>query len=240
MARFDLLVVGGGLAGCEAAWAAARGGLRTLLVSTSLDTLYNLASDAHRLEPPAGSLMAELAPGLADADGRVDAWALHREVKYALEREPGLHLLQSSVAGLLVEDGRAVGVTTWEGVDRRAAAVALCVGSFLRARLTIGSSVEAAGRLSEMAYDDLHDDLAARGFAFEELTLEAPPVEGSLPYRVACRVLAAGERGPGFALPRVEELYAAGLCVAGYLSYEGAARHGLGLGRALVELAARR
>jgi tRNA U34 5-carboxymethylaminomethyl modifying enzyme MnmG/GidA len=231
---FDLVVVGGGLAGCEAARLAARGGLRTLLVSTSLDTLYNLAADAAPLAPPAGSLMAELAPALADAAGRVDAWGLHREVKYALEREPGLHLLQSSVSGLLVEEGRAVGVSTWEGVDRRASAVALCVGSFLQARLTIGGSVEAAGRLSEMAYDDLYRDLVARGFRFESLTLTAPPAGGSLPYRVECQVFEASERGQGFALPRVGGLHAAGLCVAGYLGYEEAARHGLELGRALA------
>src|SRR5690606_8814419 len=56
---FDAVVVGAGITGCEAAWRSARAGLRVLLVTTSLDTSYNLARDAERLRPPEGSLMAE-------------------------------------------------------------------------------------------------------------------------------------------------------------------------------------
>lgn len=230
---YDLLVIGAGIAGSEAALAAARAGRDVLLVTTSLDTVYNLVGDGARLEPPAGTLMAELHADLADADGRVGTWALHRAAKGALERQPGLHLLQSSVSGLLVEDGAAVGTRTWEGVDRRAGAVALCVGSFLRARLTVGALTETAGRLSEMAYDDLADDLAARGFALEPRRLEADAADGSLPYRVDCRVLAATELD-GARATRLAGLWAAGVCAGGGASYEAAAREGLELGRRLA------
>ena len=64
---------------------------------------------------------------------------------------------------LIVEGGAVDGVETWEGVPRRAGRVALCVGPFLRARLTVGAATERAGRPGEMAYDELVDDLAERG-----------------------------------------------------------------------------
>lgn len=232
---YQLLVVGAGIAGSEAAWAAARRGLRVLLVTTSLDTVYNLVGDGASLTPPEGSLMQEAASKLEPVDGMVGSWALHRQVKYALEREAGLHLLQSSVAGLLVNRGRVVGVSTWEGVDRYADNVALCVGSFLGAKLRIGSSEESAGRLSEMAYDDLYHDLTRRGFGFQQLTMQAPPASGSLAYEVSCQTLAADEWDEAdHRMIRLEGLYAAGLCAAGRLTYEQAARQGQDLGRLLA------
>lgn len=239
--RYDLIVVGAGLAGCEAAYAAAGAGFDTLLVTTGLDTVYTLLGDGAPLAPPPGTLMAELTADLLGADGVVPSWGLHRAAKYALEHRPGIHLLQSSVSSLLVDGGRVRGVATWEGVDRHGARVALCVGSFLEARLHIGRSVEIAGRLSEMAYDDLYRDLLEHGFGFEPLTLEAQGEGGRLPYRVECRVFAAEERAPsGGALPRLEGLYAAGVCLDGYLPFELAAARGRALADELIAGSSRR
>lgn len=231
--RYDLLVVGAGLAGSELAVAAARGGLDVLLLTTSLDTVYLLASDAAALEPEPGTLMHELAGPLQDAAGRVGSWALHRAAKRALEHTTGLHLLQSNATALDVEDGRVTGVETWEGVRRRARRTALCVGSFLEARLTVGTLTEAAGRLSEMAYDELYDDLAARGFAFEEASFAAGEAQGSLAYTVRCRAFAPAERR-GLRLPRLGRLYAAGVCLEPTLGYEAAAAQGAALARTLL------
>ena len=234
MEEFDVLVVGAGIAGCEAAWSLARSGVRTLLITTSLDTVYTLFSDRTTLTPPAGSLM-EAAVAAAGAEHEVGSWALHREVKGTLEAEPGLHLLQSSVSGIIVQDGSAVGVTTWEGVDRFATKIALCVGSFLDASLHIGNSVEAAGRLSEMAYSDLYEDLKRHGFEFRPHALEVPGVRGSLPYKVEFRALAPGEwQSETFTLSRLQGLWSAGLCVDPSLDYDKAARQGMQLARRLV------
>lgn len=235
----ELIVVGAGITGSEAALACARAGLNVLLITTSLDTVYNLVGEAAVLEPPAGTLMAELcSPSSLTPSpvlNEIATFALHRRAKRALEGEPNLHLLQSSVSGLLITEGRLVGISTWEGVDRFAPRVALCVGSFLQARLRIGDLTETSGRLSEMAYDDLYDELVERGFALEGVKLSAPSSRGALPYAVACQKFAASEwDAVTFGLMRVAGLYAAGVCTSGSLPYEAAARQGLALSGRLL------
>jgi len=202
--------VGGGVTGCEAAWRAARSGAEVTLVTTSLDTVYTLDAEPSDLDAPPGSLLNEVI-----AQGASSRWDVHRFAKYALEAEAGLHLLQSTASALEVEDGAVFGVQTWEGVPRRASSVALCVGTFLRARLEIGSVVERHGRLSEMAYDDLYEDLSAHGFAFEELELAAGAQAGSLPHVVRSVAFARGEWSEeSLELSRLSGLYAAGACVS--------------------------
>ena len=228
--EYDLIVVGAGLTGSEAALKTARAGLDVLLVTTSLDTVYNLSAAAE-LTPPAGTLLAELCGTQTQA---LETFDLHRRAKGALEREPKLHLLQSSVLGLNTQGGRVTGVSTWEGVDRTAPRVALCAGSFLRARLTLGTLTETAGRLSEMAYDDLYDNFVALGFAFGDVTLDAPESRGAPSYTVTCKRFASTEWNAGFMLGRLQGLYAAGVCAAGYLPYEAAILQGQQLGDALL------
>ena len=220
----DVVIVGAGIAGCEAAWCCASNGLSVALVTTSLDTVYNLSHDAARLEPPPDSLMDSVAA--PTESGTVRSRDLHRTAKYALEAVPNVLLVQSTVSSVLVdESGAARGVLTWEGVDRLGGQVALCVGSFLRARLTSGVVTETHGRLSEMAYDDLYQWLAATGFEFEEVRFVAEPHGGSMAYTVdtvalADRERAVGERtsdehatGSEHRLWRVPGLWAAGACI---------------------------
>ena len=231
--RYDVVLVGAGLTGTEAALGCAAAGLDTLLVTTSLDTLYTLfgktrLNGASHAEPP--TLLRDLSADLADVQGLIDPWALHRRGKYAAEYTPGVHLLQSSVSSLLVEADAVAGVTTWEGVPRRGYRTALCVGSFLQARLRVGDLVDTAGRLSEMAYDDLFEDLRARGFSFNEARRE---VDGPLPYSVTFQTFAPSEQS-NFRLPRLTGLYAAGLCADPTLSYEQSAAQGRKLAAALV------
>ncbi len=229
---YDVVLVGAGLTGTEAALGCAAAGLDTLLVTTSLDTLYTLfdktALDGAILTQ--ATLLHDLNAELAAPDGLVDPWALHRGGKHALEHTPGVHLLQSSVSSLLLEADKVAGVTTWEGVPRRGKRTALCVGSFLEARLRVGSLVDVAGRLSEMAYDDLAEDLQAHGFILAAARRE---VGGALPYSVSFKVFAPQERA-GFRLHRLRGLYAAGLCADPTLTYEQSAAQGRELAAALV------
>jgi tRNA U34 5-carboxymethylaminomethyl modifying enzyme MnmG/GidA len=232
---YDLAVVGAGIAGSEAAWAAARAGLDVLLVTTSLDTVYMLAHSRARLEPPAGTLLAGLRGSPAADTEPVERWSLHRAAKYALEAQNGIHLLQSNVTELIEDGGRVAGVRTWEGVERPARTTALCVGSFLHARLEQGRLREAAGRLGEMAYDELFHDLERRGVALVPAEFELGEQNEDPPYQVTCRVLAGTELDPnGFALVRLPGLFAAGTCARGPQAYEESAADGLALGTFLA------
>ena len=211
--------------------AAARAGLDVLLVTTSLDTVYMLAHSRYRLSAPPGTLMARLLEQVGEDEA--ERWSLHRRAKYALEAQTGIHLLQSNVTGLIVERERVEGVLTWEGVERSARATALCVGSFLQARLVQGQLREAAGRLGEMAYDELFDDLRARGVATEPHRLELSEHGEGLPYEVSFRGIASAELD-GWRVGRLERLYAAGVCAGGPQSYEESARRGIELAAVLV------
>lgn len=214
--HYDVIVVGAGLAGSECAWRCARSGLDVLLVTSSLDTVGNFFADAVELTPPQDSLMATLCETTLAPQGQagtIQNWHYHRAVKYALEHQTGIHFLQSSVTNLLSSEGRVTGISTWEGVNRYSSHIALCVGTFLQPRLYLGRLEEKAGRLSEMAYDDLYQGLLAQGFQFtkQQFQLEAhEPV-----YRVEYQQFAASEwHAATFSLKRLAGLYAAGACVA--------------------------
>lgn len=233
---YDLIVVGAGISGTECALVCARAGLDVLLITTSLDTSYNVVADRLKLSAKAPGLMAAMYQQLSDDCGFVTRWALHRAAKYAIEHQPGIHFLQSNVSSLLVSGTLVTGVNTWEGVARYGNTIVLCVGSFLKARLHSGSLSESAGRLSEMSYDDLFYDLVNWGFCFEDLSLKAEFADGSPPYTVSCKVFAQAEiASDTFALKRLERLYAAGLCISGSLSYEDAAQQGLQLAEQLLK-----
>ncbi len=233
--RYDLIVVGAGVSGSEVAFAAASAGCDTLLVTTSLDSVYILYGEGTVLAPPAGSLMAELRGRTANSEGYIRSWDLHRASKQALEELPRLHLLQSNVTGLIVDGGQATGVDTWEGVPRWAERVALCVGAFLEARLTAGVATEQAGRLGEMTYDALYLDLIGHGFGFAPFQRRVEGRTGALAYEISWQGIRAQELGPPpGALTRISGLFAAGLCVDETLSYEQAASSGRDLGLALA------
>jgi tRNA U34 5-carboxymethylaminomethyl modifying enzyme MnmG/GidA len=193
-----VLVVGGGVAGCELAWGLARRDVPTLLLTTTLDTLYALPADAWAADPPSGTLWSRIAAEADDGRGRQRAGPLRRAAKRELEREPRLRVVQSNATALWrSDDGAAVlGVRSWEGPAHRAETTVLAVGSFLGARLTLGAAVEQAGRLSEMAYDDLGDDLRSAGVVLRrhEIGVEG---DGTTPaYRVAYDVVEASEWSP--------------------------------------------
>jgi tRNA U34 5-carboxymethylaminomethyl modifying enzyme MnmG/GidA len=229
-----VIVVGGGVTGSEAAWRLARAGVATLLVTTSLDTIATLPSDGWSFDPPPGGLLAALADE-ARRGSRWSARALHRGVKRDLEREPALHVLQSTVVDLRLDQaGRVDGVVTWEGVERAAPRVALCLGSFLGARLRVGDTIERAGRLSELADDALFERLTSLGVRF--VTREAG-IEGdalSPGYSVAFNALCDDETDDQGRVRRLPGLYAFGLCAGGPCDLTASAEAGRRAAQALV------
>lgn len=227
---YDVAIVGAGACGCEAALRLAALGRSVLLITTSLDTVFAAAGERVALDAPAGTLLHAIAADLDQADDHTaGAWEVHGAAKYRIEAHPDIHLLQSSVDGLVLRDGRVVGVETWEGVPRTARAVALCVGSFLRARLHIGDARERAGRPGEMAYDELADDLDRKGVRLVP-ERDAGGGVAEPAWTVHFERLADGavDEHRIVGLPGA---YAAGVCRSGPVDYPAAAADG----RALAE-----
>ncbi len=208
MDGYRVLVVGAGFAGSEAAYRLAQGGVRVGLLTQSLDSVMMPFLPPKPPFPP-GSLLEK---AYDPEDPRI--WAFHARAKYLLEGERNLHLFQATATGLLLEGDRVVGVRTWEGPPVRAERVVLAVGSFLGARLFIGEVEEEAGRLSEVSYPDLLENLLSLGFRFVEREGSVPETPGTPGYRVRYRAFHPEEwEEATLRLRRLEGLYAVGLCV---------------------------
>lgn len=234
--HYDVIVVGAGIAGSECAWHCATQGLDVLLITASLDTVGNFFADAVQLQPPTGSLMEKIMMSLTPsgtASGYIKNWQYHRALKYALEHQQGIHFLQSSVTDIIVENNQTTGLNTWEGVSRWGKHIVLAVGTFLQARLHVGKLEEQAGRLSEMAYDDLYHSLVAQDFNFVKQQLDFTEHEPA--YSLNYQRFAAEEwQETRYRLHRFEHLYALGACVTD-VDERQAAMQGMQLAQQLLD-----
>ena len=198
--RFDLIIVGGGHAGTEAALAASRMGARALLVTHSLDTLGQMSCNpaiggigkghlAREIDA-LGGIMAKAADragihfrllnaskGAAVRATRAQADRLlyKAAVRHALETAEGLALFQDSVDDLLIGNDRACGVRTRSGLDFRAPAVVLTVGTFLAGRIHLGEACHAAGRAGEPPANRLAQRLRELKLPVGRLKTGTPP-----------------------------------------------------------------
>jgi tRNA uridine 5-carboxymethylaminomethyl modification enzyme len=184
----DVLVVGSGHAGIEAALASARLGCRTLMLTQNLDTIGQMSCNPAIGGSAKSHIVKEIdalggAMGInADATGiqfrvlnrskgeavwatrvQCDKKAYQFRLKATLEKTPNLQLLQGTAATLLVEGGGAVGVTTDLGMAIGAKVVVITAGTFLRGLLHVGEQSRPGGRMAD-ASSSLSDGIRALGF----------------------------------------------------------------------------
>ncbi len=198
--EFDVIVVGGGHAGCEAALAAARMGCETLLFNINLDSIA-LMSCNPAIGGLAKSQLVKEIDALGGQMGRIaDKTAVHYRLlnaskgpavqstrlqcdkqryrlamKAVVERERRLHLRQGLVVGLIVEDGRIRGVVDQTGVFHGGRAVVITTGTFLGGLIHIGEVHYPAGRAGEIASLELSQSLKGLGFEMGRMKTGTPP-----------------------------------------------------------------
>lgn len=197
---YDVIVVGGGHAGCEAALAAARMGCSTILFNINLDSVALMSCNPAIGGLAKGQLVKEIdslggemgkiadktavhfrllnaskGPAVQSSRFQCDKQLYRLAMKATVEREKNLHLRQTLIDRLIVKDGRVVGVEDHIGVSYHAKAVIITTGTFLNGLIHVGIVHYPAGRAGEMASIHLAGSLRKLGFEMGRMKTGTPP-----------------------------------------------------------------
>jgi tRNA uridine 5-carboxymethylaminomethyl modification enzyme len=197
---YDIVIIGGGHAGCEAARAAARMGLRTVIITMNADLIAQMSCNpaiggiakGHLVREidALGGVMGEVAdavgiqfrllntsrgPAVWSPRAQCDKKQYRIHMKEVLEREPNLHIKQAEVAALIIDDGRVHGVQLMDGRSIRSGAVIITTGTFLNGLAHIGEQQFSCGRNGEPPSQVLAQQIRGLGLGWTRLKTGTPP-----------------------------------------------------------------
>ena len=198
--KYDVVVVGAGHAGCEAARACARMGLRTAMVTMNLDLIAQMSCNpaiggiakGHLVREidALGGLMGEVAdavgiqfrllntsrgPAVWSPRAQMDKKMYRARMREVLEQEPNLHIKQAEVAALAIDGRRAHGVCLRDGRNIEAGAVIVTTGTFLNGLAHVGEMQYGCGRNGEAPSQLLGDQLRTLGLQWARFKTGTPP-----------------------------------------------------------------
>ena len=198
--KYDVIVVGAGHAGCEAARASARLGCRTAMITMNIDLIAQMSCNpavggiakGHLVREidALGGIMGELTdsvgiqfrllntsrgPAVWSPRAQCDKKQYRLRMRELLEQEPNLRILQAEVASLLVHEGRATGVMLRDGRTLHASAVIVTTGTFLNGLAHVGTTTYVCGRNGEASSQLLGDQLRSLGLQWTRLKTGTPP-----------------------------------------------------------------
>ncbi|MVT07136.1 tRNA uridine-5-carboxymethylaminomethyl(34) synthesis enzyme MnmG [Chitinophaga tropicalis] len=197
---YDVIVVGAGHAGCEAAAAAANMGSKVLLVTMNMQTIAQMSCNPAMGGIAKGQIVREIdalggysgivtdqsmiqfrmlnrskGPAMWSPRTQNDRMLFAAKWREALEQTPNVDFYQDMVKGLLVKDGRCCGVVTGLGHEIKAKAVVLTNGTFLNGVMHIGDKQFGGGRVAEKAATGITEQLVSLGFESDRLKTGTPP-----------------------------------------------------------------
>ncbi len=228
---YDVIVVGAGHAGCEAAVAAAKMGSRVLLATMNMQTIAQMSCNPAMGGVAKGQIVREIdamggysgivtdrtmiqfrmlnlskGPAMWSPRAQSDRMQFHLVWREMLENTPNIDFWQDMVSELLVENGRVCGIKTGMGMEIRSKAVVLTNGTFLNGIIHIGEKQFGGGRAGEKASTGLTEQLVALGFESGRMKTGTPPrVDGrSLDYS-KMEIQNGDEDVVGFSYKKIEK-----------------------------------
>ena len=197
--NYDVIVIGAGHAGCEAACAAARLGSATLLITMDMNKIAQMSCNPAVVGIAKGQIVREIdamggqmgivtdrasiqfrmlnrskGPAMWSPRAQADRMRFMEEWRKVIENTPNLYMWQDSATGFVIEDGAVAGVVTAMGVTFTAKAVVLTAGTFLNGLMHIGRVQIGGGRVSEPAAHGITEQLKALGFTTDRMKTGTP------------------------------------------------------------------